>query len=182
MIGSEADLNAKTRRRQDSESGKINRPDSHRLQGSVGAIQSATSSARGDLATKPFKLGPRPSVVQRSDRIGLRRSSPLGLSIFPDALFFLFAFFLEAGAFAGDLLFYFLNLFGFLIGERVVELLFQKNFPFREFALIDPVNLREPVFLRRGQGTSSIWIGLRETFHGEFVGAFHGRQRGRTTA
>ena len=91
----------------------------------------------------------------------------------PHALFFLFTFFLQTRAFAHDLLLNFLPLVCFLRGESFIQPLLEKNFPLCDLALIHPIDFCEPPFLLDRQRLAGGRVGLGETFHGEFVGAFH---------
>ena len=68
------------------------------------------------------------------------------------------------------------GLIGIALGEGLVELLLQEDFPFGGLALVNAIKLGEPGLLFGGERLTGGGIGLGEAFHGEFVGAFHGRR------
>jgi hypothetical protein len=90
-----------------------------------------------------------------------------------DTFFFFFALFLEPRPLTDDLLLNFFDLIGLLIGQGVVQLFFEEDFPFGQFALIKTISLGEPGFLFGGYRAPGAGVGFRQSFHCEFIGAFH---------
>src|SRR5690606_10137817 len=95
------------------------------------------------------------------------RSLPLA-----NAVFLGFAFVLDSPALAGQLLLDLFRLVEVLGGECLVELLLQEDLALGEFPFVDAVNVGEPRLLFVGQRSRSR-IRFRQTFHGQFVSAFH---------
>jgi len=96
---------------------------------------------------------------------------------FANAVFLVFAVFLEDEALAADLLTDFIGFVGLGgVGLGGGELLAEKDFAFGDFGLEASVNFGELLFLGGGEFAGGVGVGGLEAFEGEFVGAFHERQ------
>ena len=84
---------------------------------------------------------------------------------------FLFAVFVHASDFVGELLLVLEDVFVFAGGEGFVDLPFEEEFVLGDFGFGGGFEVGDGGFLRGGEGAGGCLF--FEAFHGEFVGAFH---------